>query len=156
MTNKAAMWWVIGIVVVVLVAAGVWYFWYQPSATQNGVYNPAPTNNQAVENTGGQAAGGTAAKLSYSDAVKKYADRRIQFNQDCLPTPYYVTFKSGTTIMLDNRASVSKVISLDNSRYTVKAYDYVLVTLSTTAKLPHSISVDCGNGENNATIYLQQ
>ena len=98
----------------------------------------------------------TTVALSFSDAVRIYANKRIQFNQDCVPSPYQVSFKKGATIMLENGANKTRVIRLDDVPYTIKAYGFVLVTLTTNATLPHNIMVDCGNCQNNATINLQQ
>ena len=96
------------------------------------------------------------ATLSYTAAVKLYTDRRIQFDENCAVEPEYATFKKGTVIMLDNRASKAKTISLDSQKYSLCAYGFKIVTLSTAAKLPHTIMIDCGTGQNNGRILLQQ
>ncbi len=94
--------------------------------------------------------------LSYSDALKLYVDRRIQFDENCLVNPSYVTFKKGTKIMLDNRASKPRQVYLDGQQYSLKAYGFRIITLTTSAKLPHTIAIDCGNGKNNGRILLQR
>ncbi len=94
--------------------------------------------------------------LSYGDAVKKYQDRRIQFDPNCIPVPYYVVFKKGTSIMLDNRYNKARPIYLDGAKYNIGAYGFKIVTLTTTAKLPHTIRIDCGTGKNNGSIFLEQ
>ncbi len=157
------------IVVVALILVGGAYWWYQggmvsDNQTADTSDTAAPTDDQVAgtqgqqepASTGTTGSTGTAAKLSYTLAVKQYTDRRIQFDDTCVAYPNYVTFKKGTTIMLDNRSSKTRVISLDGVAYSIKGYDYQLVTLTTTAALPHEIMIDCGNGQNNARIYLQQ
>ena len=100
--------------------------------------------------------GPSASKLSYDQALALYKNKRIQFDQSCVMVPNYVTFKKGVTIMLDNRASKQRIIALDNQKYSFPAYSFKIVTLSTTATLPHTISVDCGTGQNNGSIVLQK
>jgi hypothetical protein len=96
----------------------------------------------------------TPASLSYQQALVKYKDRRIQFDQACQTTPNNMTFKSGTAIMLDNRASVARNINI-NGPVSIKAYGFKIVTLSSST-LPKTILVDCGSGQNVATILLQK
>ena len=112
--------------------------------------SPAPTSEQ----TSPDATTGTT--LSYTKAVNLYADRRIQFDNNCVVTPNYITFKKGTAIMLDNRAPKDVSVSLDSTKYSLKAYGFKIITLTTTATLPHTIMVDCGSGQNNGRILLQQ
>jgi len=58
--------------------------------------------------------------------------------------------------MLDNRSSKQRPIYLDGQVHNLKAYDFKIVTLSTTAQLPHTTMIDCGTGKNNARILIQQ
>lgn len=94
--------------------------------------------------------------LSYNEAILQYKDRRIQFGPDCSASPSYATFKAGTKIMLDNRYDKVRPIYLDGQKYSIEAYGFRIVTLSTSAKLPHTINIDCGTGKNNGRILLQQ
>jgi hypothetical protein len=100
------------------------------------------------------------ATLSYTQALKIYADKRLQFSYDknniCLVTPNYAVYKKGTKIMLDNRHSQQISISVGGVVYNVKGYDFKIITLTTTAPLPYSMAINCGFGKNNATIILQQ
>ena len=95
-------------------------------------------------------------KLSYTQAVTLYKDRIIQFDQNCVAFPNQVAFKQGATIMLDNRSNKQRTISLDSQRYSFAPYGFKIVTLSTTATLPHTILIDCGTGQNNGSIILQK
>ncbi len=114
------------------------------------VQNPGNNISSSYSNSG------NSASPAYINALKVYADRRIQFDSNCLLTPNEVTFKVGTTIMLDNRSDKSRNIALDNTVYNFNPYDYKLVTLTTNAPLPHTIMVDCGQGQNNGRILLQR
>ncbi len=111
---------------------------------------PATTNKPA---TGGSSVS-TVPDMSYSDAIKAYEGRRMQFDQSCVTSPYQHTYKNGTKIMLDNRASVSRTIKIGQT-VTVPAYGYKIVTLSANT-FPSTILVDCDAKQNVATIIVQQ
>lgn len=155
--HKKILTWIIIIAALVLVAAGS-YWWYQSSAARSIYSSEIADNAQPPQQNAqnGNDGAGAEVKPSYTTAVRQYADRRIQFDENCLATPKEAAFKKGTVIMLDNRAGSPKTISLDERNYAIPAYDFALVTLTAAAPLPHDIMVDCGNGENNATIRLQQ
>src|SRR5690606_21630321 len=51
-------------------------------------------------------------KMSYEEALRVYSTRRIQFDGVCNPTPAMSTYKNGTEIMIDNRASVARTLTL--------------------------------------------
>ena len=95
-----------------------------------------------------------ATSLSYEEALLKYKDTRIQFDSLCRAIPNAVTYKNNTSIMLDNRAPVARVVEID-SAYTVKAYGFKIIKLSSTA-LPTTWLIDCDKSENVATILLQK
>lgn len=96
------------------------------------------------------------ASLSYSAAIKLYPNKRIQFAADCVINPSSIVFKEGTTIMLDNRASTTIKISLDGHAYWIGAYKFLIVTLTTPESLPHTMTLNCSGGKNNASIYLEK
>lgn len=93
-------------------------------------------------------------KMSYANALNTYKDRRIQLNDACQTTPNTMTFKNGTTIMIDNRSSTTRKLNV-NGAYTVGGYDYITVKL-TSNTLPKTILIDCGTSQNVATILLQK
>ncbi len=95
-----------------------------------------------------------AASMSYAQALETYKDRRIQFDKACQATPNNVTYKNGTKIMLDNRAGVARTINI-NGAVSLPAYGFKIVTLSSST-LPKTILVDCGTGQNVATILIQK
>ncbi|MFM7088427.1 MAG: hypothetical protein ACKOW9_02765 [Candidatus Paceibacterota bacterium] len=94
------------------------------------------------------------AKLSYADALVKYKDARIQFDAECRAVPGNVTYKDGTEIMLDNRAGVSRTITL-GSTFTIGAYGFKIVKVTSNV-LPYTYLVDCGDKQNVATILVQR
>lgn len=146
---------IVSIIVLALLGSFLLYMMsYEPSI--NNQNNTQEENNQETQNNTAPSTNTGAPKLSYDQAIKIYAGKRLQFDQNCVVNPTSATFKKGTVIMLDNRASVNRTISLGNLKYSVKAYDFALVTLTTTYPLPHTILVDCGTKQNAATINLQQ
>ena len=117
------------------------------------------TSTQETEKTATLTNKTQPATLSYSDAIKIYGDKRMQFglsNGYCSVTPNNATFKSGTKFMLDNRINKQLTISLDGKPHVIKAYGFEIITLGTTLPLPHTIKVDCGTERNNASILIQQ
>ncbi len=96
----------------------------------------------------------TPASLNYQQALIKYKDRRIQLDKTCQAFPNNVTYKNGTSIMIDNRAGVARTLNI-NGPVSIKAYGFKIVTLSSST-LPKTILVDCGAGQNVATILLQK
>lgn len=109
--------------------------------------SPTPTKRPSAKPT---------TALSYTEAVNQYINRRLQFDPNCVVIPNYVVFKKGTQIMLDNRSGQARPVFLDGQRYNLEAYGFRIITLTTTASLPHTIKVDCGTGKNNGQIILQQ
>ena len=92
--------------------------------------------------------------ISYADALIKYKEARIQLDDDCQAFPNNVTYKNGTSIMIDNRAGVARTVKV-GSLYTVKAYNFKIIKLSST-KLPETLLVDCDTYKNVATILVQE
>lgn len=91
---------------------------------------------------------------NYSQLVKEYGSRRLQFDERCQMTPVSPTFKNGTKIMLDNRSGTAKTISVDAKNYQIIAYGYQVITLSGSS-LPRTMAVNCGSSVNVGRILLQ-
>jgi len=138
------------IVVVAVLAAAVWMYLGKPS-----VVSQTPGNEEG-EQEEENVVGTKTPVLSYTAAVKLYGDKRIQFDENCVVSPTNPSFKVGTKIMLDNRSSKKRSISLDSQYYSIGAYDFRVVTLNTSSKLPHEVLIDCDNGQQNGRINLQQ
>lgn len=153
------------IVVVIVLAVFSWIFYtmsYKPNTNSNSenqaiTNQPSRTNKNSTASTNTGSSNATApVKLPYGEAINVYAGKIIQFDPTCAAKPSYQVFKKGTVIMLDNRSSSDKKITLDSASYTIKAYDYALVTLTTKSQLPHTILVDCDGRQNVASINIQQ
>jgi uncharacterized protein YxeA len=96
----------------------------------------------------------SVASISYEQALIKYKDYRIQLAQDCQATPVNVTYKNGTSIMIDNRSNVERVVRV-GSNYTIPAWGFKIINL-TSSTLPATWLVDCGAQQNVATILIQK
>ena len=92
--------------------------------------------------------------ISYADALIQYKEARIQIDEDCQAFPNNVTYKNGTSIMIDNRAGVDRIVKV-GSAYSVKAYNFKIIKLER-ATLPETLLVDCDTYKNVATILVQQ
>lgn len=92
---------------------------------------------------------------AYASALKKYAGNYIQFNPSCQAIPANVTFKNGTAVMFDNRSTKQITISLDDNKFTIKPFDYLVMKV-TSKVLPKTISVSCNSAYNVGQILLQQ
>ena len=147
---------VVALVVVVLLIA----FWMANTGNVNAPGSQSITENppESTQDTTGETA--PAGLLSYNQALALYKDKRIQLNVDannyCTVIPSNVVYKEGTKVMFDNRDNKAVTFSLDGVKYSIKAYGFRIITLATSATLPHNISIDCGTGQNNGTINLQQ
>ena len=152
---------IFGIVIIVIVILTIVMVRAKNHKQNNDVNNYGDMSQINVEGTQDTAddskqptANKIAPAMSYAEALTKYKDRRIQFDQACQATPNSMTFKNGTTIMLDNRASVARNINI-NGPVSIKAYGFKIITLSSNT-LPKTILVDCGTGQNVATILIQK
>lgn len=98
--------------------------------------------------------GSGAVTLSYQKALVTYKDRRIQLDKACQATPNNVTYKNGTSIMIDNRSPEARTFKL-GSTYTIKGYGFRIITLNSST-VPATWLLDCGAGQNAATILIQK
>jgi hypothetical protein len=94
------------------------------------------------------------SSMSYTDALKAYAGRIIQFDSSCQAHPVAATFKSGTSVMLDNRSSSARTVSIDGTSYSLAANGFRIITLSS-ASLPRTLQVNCGSSVNVMNLLLQ-
>lgn len=146
------------IIIILIIVAGVWWL----NSGSNGVsslYSTASPSiaaatNAPVYGTTHKAAASPTPSLSYTQAVAEYGTNRIQFDASCQAQPKSVVFKNGTSIMLDNRANQTRVIGLNGNNYTLGAYGFQIVTLSSSV-LPKNLSLSCNNLVNVGTINLE-
>lgn len=158
---------IISILVTIVALGGIIYFGYQSSWWQN----PSPTAvvPEAEVKTPIVEAAGTKIvsqqnkeekdfnNKTYQQLVVEYKGRRFQI-QDCTSTPNQVTFKSGTTIMLDGFSADPQKITIGSQSVVLNGYDVSFMTLKST-KLPTTLTIDClwldQPQYNIATILLQ-
>lgn len=91
--------------------------------------------------------------LNYTQAVNQYINKRIQFDDVCQAIPNSITVKNGASIMLDNRFSEQRFVTLDNRKYTLTAHGFQIITLSSRI-LPHVVAIDCGGPKSSNQIYI--
>lgn len=120
--------------------------------------NPSPSSNISLTAKTPAKKSAVATVLpgttAYSDLVKQYEGKRIQFDDRCQAIPLMPTYKNGTSIMLDNRSSSPRVIKIGSVSYSLVGYGYRVVTLNSPS-LPQELSVSCGSSNNVSKILLQ-
>ncbi|MCX6751302.1 MAG: hypothetical protein NT161_00840 [Candidatus Nomurabacteria bacterium] len=156
-----------GILVVVIILAGVGYWFMKSSPTgivenkvipfpYSGDINGATTNNT---NNNTNSANVVNKPISFSDitygqALIVFKDARIQLDETCKAAPNNVTYKNNTNIMIDNRASVARTVKID-ANYEIAAYSFKIIKLSS-ATLPVTWLLDCDKSQNVATVLVQE
>ena len=126
------------VVVVVAIAAGVWWFEKggQDMMQRAGDASPTPSVSTAAGSKAKPAAGAPAATQSpysgktYSQLVAEFGGNRLQFDQRCQANPARMVVKNGVPFMLDNRANEARSIKFNNQSYNLGPYGYQVVTLS--------------------------
>lgn len=155
MENKKNTRWLVGIGVILVIVIVFW-FMNKKSAPESLVDQNEDQSIESVEDTseGSENVGNIAATISYQDALVKYKNARIQLDKTCQASPDKMTFKNNTTIMIDNRSAIDRVVKV-GSTFNLKAYGFKLVKLSS-ATLPATWLVDCDNSQNVSTILIQK
>jgi hypothetical protein len=123
------------------------------SATPSVTTLPAQTSKPQATST--PKATTPVTTISYNEALKKYGDKRIQFDALCQAIPNNLSVKTGTAIMFDNRSGDGRWISLDNKGYYLNGYGFRILTLSHST-LPHTTLIDCGAAQNVGQILIQK
>ena len=153
------------ILVLLVVAVGVYYYrsGIKETTAPEGTPVVDPLNSSSTASSSSPAPIAPASPkrspsltptLSYAEAVALFGSRRIQFDTNCTMDPSPITFKSGTSVMLDNRSELARPIFLDGIEYRIPAFGFKILTLKSRI-LPRTVSVDCGEGKNNGQIILQ-
>ena len=147
------LWIVVGVVVLVVIyfMGGEWMG--KNIGDETGSLSPSPVSG-AVNKPAAKQSTAPVSTKSYTELVKEYEGRRIQFDQYCQATPKDITYKNGTSIMLDNRSGDARTITLAGTKYQLSGYGYTTVTLSSQS-LPKEMLLSCGSGINVGRILLQ-
>lgn len=114
----------------------------------------SPAAKAPVKSGASTGSGPSVAGKSYTELVKEYDGRRIQFDPRCQAVPNSVTYKNGTKVMLDNRSNNPVTVKVGDTSYTLIGYGYQVIHLSSLS-LPKEISVSCGASGNVGKILLQ-
>lgn len=132
------------------------YFWGGKWAGQYTGVETTTSPSPVAETTAKPVKKGatTAPTKSYSDAVKEYEGRRIQFDERCQVVPQSPTYKNGTSVMLDNRSASARTVMVGGTKYDLSAFGYKVITLSGSG-LPKELAVSCGSSGNVGRILLQ-
>ena len=93
-------------------------------------------------------------KISYADALVKYKDYRIQFDDKCNILTFKNVYKNNTEIMIDNRGS-AKMFRVGDNQLSIAAYDFAIIKLQS-GTLPEVIGVDCGSKQNVSEITIEK
>ena len=98
---------------------------------------------------------GTANQtVKYTQLVKDYEGRRIQFDMMCQAIPSNTTYKNNTKIMFDNRSSDARIITIGGVKYNFSGYGYKVLNISG-SNLPAKVSFNCGAAVNVGSILIQ-
>lgn len=149
---------IVGVVVLVIIGWLIYRYSHNgqpaynaPAYTQSNSQNNTPAaNSQPVATTTPT----TPAKMSYTDALKKYGSNRIQFDTACQAHPNSASFKAGASVMFDNRSAAARKIVFNGSTYNIAAYDYAVVVMKAPT-LPATAYIDCGSSQNVAKIMIE-
>jgi hypothetical protein len=136
--------------VLVFIGASSWLKGQEAINPQVNVPAPSSTTIPSVKKTSGT----PAPALSYTKAVGIYADRRIQFNDQCAMIPNPAMLRNGKELMLDNRSAQSRSVTIAGTGYYLSGYGFKIITLSR-SNLPATLNVNCGTGVNTGSIFLQ-
>lgn len=131
MVKRKVLWYVIGLVVILAVAAVV----FRGKLGWGGASIVMPTN--------------------YNAALKQYGNRRIQFDMYCQAVPVNSTYKVGSYLMLDNRSGDARIITVNKIQYRLAGYGWKIITLESKT-LPATWVLDCGSAVNVGTILIQK
>ena len=151
--------WVL-LVVLIVIAAGVWWFYQSGSGTSVWTPTSSPVasatqqaSKASVRRTPTPMPSSTPV-MSYSQLVQQYGNDRIQFDQNCQAQPKSIVLKNGTKVMLDNRSSQTRSVTVNGTKYQLGAYGYQLITLSSPS-IPQTLSLGCDNLVNVGTVQLE-
>lgn len=143
--------------VVVLVAIlGYWLMGSGGKFAGDFFVSPTPTPSSTAKTPAksGAKVSPVAPSKSYTELVKEYDGRRIQFDERCQAIPKGPTYKNGTSIMLDNRSGDARTVKVGDKSYNLQGYGYWIVNLSSPS-LPKELTVNCGSAVNVGKILLQ-
>ncbi len=125
-------------------------YFYKQDVIMNPFSSESPSTSPSATKYGA-----TPKPLSYTEAVRKYGDHRIQFDANCQGFPAGLTVKNGTSLMFDNRSAKARTLYIDKKPYGIKAYGYIVLPMKS-AILPHLVQVSCDKQPNVINIFIER
>jgi len=156
--NKYNVW--IWVVIAVIIIVLFFVFFNKqavvPVTTENSVPTTTTTTT-AIESSQdlSETTGVGAVSIAYTDALVKYADRRIQLDESCQAYPNNVTYKDNTGIMIDNRSPKTLTVKVGTT-FTIKPWGFKIVVLPNIYLTSKTLLVDCNKSQNVATVLIQE
>jgi hypothetical protein len=149
--NKTAVYVITAIVVLAVVAWGIYAYTHRSNNTaNNGQQTTGQSNsNTAVAPAATTTPGSSAGKLSYGDAIKAYPER-FQFTK-CQGTPATIAIRKGSPVMLDNRNSTAYTFKADTQTFRIAGYDYAVLY----PEVLGNLVVTC-NGKDSVTLNVEK
>ena len=147
------------VVVLVVVGVGAWWAYSNKMPSLSGLVgqnqlSPSPVAGTVSKSVAKKGTATPTPSGNYTQLVKQYEGKRIQFDERCQVTPKDPTYKNGTSIMLDNRSATPRTVMVGGTKYDLVSYGYRIVTLSSSS-LPKELAVSCGSSGNVGKILLQ-
>lgn len=134
----------IGIAVVLLVLAGGLY--YAMNRQSPEVIGDA----SQVEDTSSGSINENGTAMPYTDALANYYGARIELDDACQGKPNNLTFKTGGTLMLDNKSTSDRVIKVGTAIYNLKANSFKIIRLEGNG----SQVIACDQNENAGKVIV--
>ncbi|MEK7228290.1 MAG: hypothetical protein AAB681_02970 [Patescibacteria group bacterium] len=88
--------------------------------------------------------------LDYSDFIKLYGDKRIQFDDNCGASPSSASFSVGDIFILDNRSSKVQAVKFIDDLYALPPFHVRVFEL----KRQGIFNIDCGSSKNVAKVIV--
>jgi len=121
-----------------------------------GLPTPGQNSQPSIKKT--TTPNATADKGDYDQEIASFEGRRIQI-KDCQATPNKITYKTGTTILLDGYSDTNQVITIGSKSTTLYGYDLAYMQLDGSDQDKTQVQVDCLHDGvqryNIATILIQ-
>ena len=134
------------VVVIAVVAVGA--YWLKEGTPDSvsqliGTSTPAPSVSAAAKATPKTVKATTSPTpipKTYTQLAAEYSGRSIQFNDKCEAMPKSFVLKNNASILLDNRSSQARTITLDGKSYSLGSYGYQVISVSSLS-LPRTLGV---------------
>lgn len=133
----------------------------QQTATTTNRTGGATTTKVATSSkkTSSASSASQPVSMSYQSALETYkGSLRLQLSgaDFCQASPNTVTYKNGTSIMIDNRSSKARIVRIGTiGTYTIEGYGFRIIKLTSSA-LPATLLADCDTQQNVAKITIQK